>query len=147
MEYTTGSHTTYYLTYHIVWCTKYRYQLLTGEVAIRARELIRQIADRNEVRIVKGHVSRAHIHILVSIPPRLAIARFIQYVKGASSHKLFQEFPHLKKRYWGQHLWARGYFVTTVGNINEDQIARYIENQDTKPKREDDFQISTDFSP
>lgn len=130
VQYIHGSHSTLYLKYHLIWCTKYRYKILTGDVAIRTRELIRQIALRNEVSIEKGHVSTDHIHLLVSTPPTLSISHLIQYFKGASSLKLFQEFPHLKKKYWGQHLWARGYFASTVGNVNEKQIKDYIEHQD-----------------
>ena len=132
-DYTHGSHSTYYLKYHLVWCTKYRYKVLTGDVATRTRDLIRQIALRNDIKIEKGHVSQDHIHLLVSILPTSAVSKIMQYLKGSSSIKIFQEFPHLKKKYWGQHLWARGYFVATVGNVNEKQIKDYIEHQD-EPK-------------
>ena len=145
MEYKKGSHSTYYLKYHVIWCTKYRYEILTGEVGIRTRELIRQIASRNEIKIEKGHVGKDHIHLLIEVPPVLSISKVMQYLKGASSRKLLDEFGTLKKRYWGQHIWARGYFVTTVGNINEDQIKEYIENQD-KDSKDDDFRVG-DFSP
>ena len=103
--------------------------MLRGEVAERARELIRQTCEMREVQIVRGAVSADHVHMLVSAPPRLAPAKLVQYVKGRSSRRLQDEFSHLKKRYWGRHLWARGYFCATVGAVNEDTVREYIESQ------------------
>jgi putative transposase len=82
-----------------------------------------------EVTIVRGAVSPDHIHLLVSAPPLLSPAKLVQYVKGKSSRRLQEDFPHLRKRYWGQHLWARGYFCATVGAVDEKMIMEYIENQ------------------
>ena len=140
-EYRTGSHSKYDLKYHIVWCPKYRYGVLTGEVAERVRELVREICKANYVYIVSGHVRPDHVHLLVSIPPNIAVSKFMQYVKGKTGRKILQEFEHLRKRYWGQHLWARGCFAVTVGDVNEKMIAEYIENQDTEQKN-DNFRIS-----
>ena len=95
----------------------------------RARGLIRQICAAREVTIVRGAVSPDHIHLLVAAPPQLAPAKLVQYLKGRSSRMLQEEFPHLRKRYWGQHLWARGYFCATVGAADEKTIQAYIENQ------------------
>lgn len=142
-EYRRGAHTVYDIQYHFVWVTKYRYHVLRGEVAERARELIRQSCMSREIKILKGHISRDHIHLLVSCPPRLSPAKVMQYVKGRSSRLLQQEFPHLKKRYWGQHIWARGYFCATVGAVTEEQIREYIEKHDREPPRED-FSIGSD---
>jgi putative transposase len=102
---------------------------LRGEVAERARDVIRQICRAREVRIVRGAVSPDHIHLLVSVPPLLSAAKLVQYVKGKSSRELQQDFPHLRKRYWGQHMWARSYFCATVGVVDEKTIMEYIENQ------------------
>ena len=129
VEYRTSSHAIWEIKYHIVWITKYRYRVLRGEVAERARDLVRQICEAREVRIVRGAVSPDHIHMLVSAPPQLAPSKLVQYVKGRSSRRLQEEFPHLRKRYWGQHLWARGYFCATVGAVDEATIQQYIENQ------------------
>lgn len=122
-----GSHTAYNIQYHLVWVTKYRFKVLRGEVAGRARELIRQSCMSREIKILKGHVSQDHVHLLVSSPPVLSPAKIVQYLKGRSSRMLQQEFSHLKKRYWGQHLWARGYFCSTTGEITTEQIKEYIE--------------------
>jgi putative transposase len=141
MTYKKGSHSIYDLKYHIIWCTKYRYRVLTGEVAHRTREIIREICAANYVDILSGSMSTDHIHILVSVPPSLSISKLMQYIKGKSGRKLFQEFAHLKKRYWGQHIWARGYFAVSVGNLNDKQVQEYIENQELHHK-EDSFSIT-----
>ena len=128
-EYRTSAHAVFDLKYHLVWITKYRYKILRGRVAERARDLIRQICQARSVVIVRGAVSPDHIHMLVSAPPDLAPAKLAQYIKGRSSRRLQDEFPELRKKYWGQHLWARGYFCASVGAVDEDTIKRYIESQ------------------
>ena len=130
-EYRKDGHTVYSITYHFVWVTKYRYHVLTGEVARRARDLIRQTCLTRGITILSGSIGKDHVHILVSCPAKLSPAKIMQYIKGRSSHLLQDEFPHLKKRYWGQHLWARGYFCGTVGNVDEETIRRYIDTQPT----------------
>lgn len=141
MEYRRGSHSLYDLKYHIVFCTKYRYRVLTGQVAIRTREVIREICAANYINIISGSMSPDHVHILASVPPSISISKAVQYIKGRSSRKLLQEFALLRKRYWGQHLWARGYFVVTVGNVNSEEVQKYIEQQEEHHKK-DDFRIS-----
>jgi putative transposase len=98
------------------------------------------------VVIVRGAVSPDHIHMLLSAPPQLAPAKLVQYIKGRSSRRLQEEFPELRKRYWGQHLWARGYFCATVGVVNEETIKAYIENQ-RWDEDEEGFKISTPTEP
>ncbi len=125
-EYRQGGHTVYDIQYHLVWATKYRYQVLRGEVAERTRDIIRQVCMSRELTIVEGHVSVDHVHILVSCPPTLSPAKIVQYIKGGSSRKLQEEFSHLQKRYGGQPLGARGYFCATVGTVTQAQIQEYI---------------------
>lgn len=115
--------------------------MLTGETAKRVRDLIREICASNYVEIISGSMSPDHVHILVSVPPNISISKLMQYVKGKSSRKIMSEFDHIKKKYWGQHIWARGYFVTTVGHVNEQQVQEYIENQELHHQR-DNFSIS-----
>ena len=136
-----GSDSLYDLKYHVVFCTKYRYRVWTGQVASRAREIIREICSSNYVDIISGSMSPDHIHLLISVPPSLSISKIVQYIKGKSSRKLLMEFDLLKKRYWGQHLWARGYFVVSVGNVNAEEVQKYIEQQEEHHKK-DDFKIS-----
>ena len=128
-EYRHSAHATYDLKYHVIWITKYRYKILRGRVAERARDLIRQVCGAREVVIMRGAVSPDHIHMLLSAPPHLAPMKLVPYRKGRSSRKLQEEFAELRKRYWGQHLWARGYFCATVGAVDEATIKAYIENQ------------------
>lgn len=139
-HYRKGSHTIYDCKYHIVWIPKYRYPILTGQVALRVRELVRQIAMANEVDILSGSVSSDHVHIHVSIPPYLSVSKFVQFVKGATSRKLQMEFENIRKRYWGQHVWARGFFVATVGNVTEEMIQEYIRKQGQLDE-DDEFRI------
>ena len=141
MSYKRGSHTTYDLKYHIIWCTKYRYRILTGDVANRVRELIREVCKANYVDILSGSMSPDHIHLLVSVPPNISLSKVMQYVKGKSSRKVMMEFANIRKRYWGQHIWGRGYFAVTVGNVNEEDIQKYIENQEMEHQK-DNFSIS-----
>ena len=138
-----GSHTVYHIQYHFVWVTKYRHKVLRGEVAERARELIRQSCMSRDIKILKGHVSKDHVHLLLSSPPALSPAKIAQYLKGRSSHMLQQEFSHLKKRYWGQHLWARGYFCSTSGELTSEQIQGYIERHNEEDLGEQ-FTIDTE---
>ena len=128
-EYRKNSHAVYDIKYHIIWITKYRYQVLKGKVARRARELIIQGCQARNITIIKGSVGKDHIHMLISYPPTIAPAKVLQYLKGRSSRLLQEEFPELKRRYWGQHLWSRGYFCATVGSVTEEMIKQYIENQ------------------
>jgi putative transposase len=128
-EYRASAHAVFDIKYHVVWITKYRYKILRGRVAERARDLLKQICQAREVVIIRGAVSPDHIHMLVSAPATLAPAKLVQYMKGRSSRRLQDEFPELRKRYWGQHLWARGYFCASVGAVDEATIKKYIEDQ------------------
>ena len=124
----------------MVWTTKYRYEVLGGDVGIRCRELLRDIARSKEMQIYAGSVNRDHVHMLISIPPNVSVSRAVQFLKGKSSHKLLTEFSQLKKRYWGQHLWARGYWVASSGNVTDDVWKDYIKNQQP-PEPDDDFEV------
>ena len=117
------------LKYHVIWVTKYRYTILRGDIAERARDLLRQICVAREVTIIRGAVSPDHIHMVVAAPPQLSPSKLVQFMKGRSSRLLQREFPALRKRYWGQHLWARGYDCASVGAVDEQTIREYIEHQ------------------
>jgi putative transposase len=109
---------------------------MTGEVGTRVRELIRQVCREEEVEIIKGAVSKDHVHIFVSIPPKVTISRFVQRVKGFSAYKLLMEFKHLEKQFWGRHLWARGYFCVSSGQVTDEQVKAYIERQGVEDDEE-----------
>ena len=138
MDYRCGSHTVYNIEYHFVWVTKYRYRVLTGDVALRVRELVRQTCEAFEIRILSGVVSKDHVHLFVSAPPTLAPSEIARRLKGRTASKLFEEFPKLKKRYWGRHFWARGYFCATAGQVTDEMITLYLEHH-FEPKGDDNF--------
>ena len=141
-HYRKTSHAVYDIKLHLVWITKYRKPVLHGDVAIRLRELIREICKSLDVEIIKGHVSKDHLHILVSCPPNLAVSELMQSLKGKTSRKLLSEYRSLSREFWGRHLWARGYFVASSGNVTDEVIAQYIEMQDKMERaRDDDFSI------
>ncbi len=141
-EYRRSAHCVHDIKYHIVWITKYRKAVLTGQIAKRTRELIRGICKGNDVEILAGHVSKDHVHLLVSMPPHLSASKLVQYVKGATSRKLLMEHKELNQQFWGRHLWARGYFVASSGNVTDEVIAEYIRNQDLEAAKEDNFEVS-----
>ena len=140
MKYRNGSHNKYKIEYHFVWVMKYRYRVLTGDVGLRVRELARQTCEHLEIEILRGVVSQDHVHLLVSAPPNLSPSEIMRRIKGRTSTKLFQGFPQLKKRYWGQHFWARGYFCVTAGELTKEMIKEYLEHHfERKPN--DNFEV------
>jgi len=133
MSYRKTSHSVYDLKYHVVWITKYRKAVLHGEVALRLRELVRQTCATMDVYNVSGHIAADHVHLLVSVPPHVSVSTLMQRIKGRSSRKMLQEFGELRRRFWGRHLWARGYFAASSGNVTDEVIKQYIESQGEKP--------------
>jgi len=141
-NYRASAHTRFDIKYHFVWTTKYRKAVLAGEVGIRLRELVREICRTNEIEILQGHVSRDHVHVLVSAPPNMSPSKIMQYIKGKTSRKLMMEFRHLNRQFWGRHMWARGYFVATSGNVTDEVIQEYIRLQGQEaPKDDENFQV------
>lgn len=133
MQYDTGKHCVFYHRYHIVWSTKYRFKVLHGDLRLRIRDIIRLVCAENGVAIVKGVLSSDHVHMFVSVPPKLAISDLVRKMKGRSSRKIQQEFPHIRKRYWGRRFWGRGYFSTTSGAITQDTVLQYLEKHIPDP--------------
>lgn len=142
-EYRKATHTIYNLQVHIAWITKYRYKVLREAIAERAKELVRRICVENRVEILSGVVSPDHIHILVSMDPSMSVSKLVMYIKGKTSRKLQMEFPELGKKYWGQHLWARGYFAVSVGNVTAEMIKNYIEGHVEGEESSDPFRIES----
>lgn len=133
-----SSHTTTRLTAHVVWVTKYRYHVLEGDIKVRCRDLIVQICDAEDVRILKGVVSKDHVHMHIEYAPRLALSDLLKRLKGRSSRMLQAEFPHLKKRYWGRHFWAIGYGAWSTGNITDEMVQQYLEHHRQQSNGETD---------
>lgn len=128
-HYRLGAHTKTDLKVHLVWVPKYRKAVLTGEIAIRVRDLLRQIAAEHELEIVSGKVARDHVHLFISYRANQQVSQIMQWLKGISSRVLLQEFPLLRKRFWGRHLWARGYLAVSSGTITDEMIREYIDEQ------------------
>jgi putative transposase len=123
-----GSHTVYQLQVHVVFCTKYRYRVLRGEIQERCRDLIRQVCDRLDVRILKGVVSADHVQLHLSYRPQHALSEIVRRIKGRSARRLLEEYPTLKKRYWGGHFWGIGYGAWSTGEITEEIVNAYLEH-------------------
>ena len=138
-DYRHGAHSVFEIHLHLVWVTKYRKPVLVGAVGMRLRELIREVCGRLDVHILKGHVSKDHVHLLVSIPTQVTISRLVQHLKGKTAYKMLQEFAPLRKQFWGRHLWARGYFCCSSGNVTDEVVAEYIANQGEPGP--DDFRV------
>jgi putative transposase len=143
-EYNHGEHSIHDVKYHFVWLTKYRYKILVGQIAQRTRELLIQGCSARGITIVEGSIGKDHVHMLLSCPTNLAPSKIVQYLKGRSSRMIQDEFPELKKRYWGQHLWARGYFCATVGSVNKDTIQDYINHQFEQGEQQH-FKVEDEF--
>ena len=143
-RYRLGAHTKFDLKVHLVWIPKYQKKALVGPVAIRVRDVIRQIAIEHEFQIISGRVARDHVHVLVSYRPYQDVSSIAQWLKGISSRVLLQEYAHLRKQFWGRHFWARGYLAVSTGNITDEMIKKYIEEQEGEPIDEEGrFQIDT----
>ena len=128
MQYARSSHCVYYHRYHLVWATKYRYKVLFGDVRLRVRDICHQVCGENGVEILHGVLSRDHVHMFVSVPPKLAVSDLVRKMKGRSSYKIQREFPEVRQRYWGCRFWGRGYFSTTNGAITENAVLQYLDN-------------------
>ena len=128
MENRKSSHTTTNIMVHIVWITKYRYPVLKGDIKKRCHQLIIQICDSMDIRIIGGVVSKEHIHLHIEYAPKLSISDIVKRLKGRTSNKIQMEFPQLKKRYWGKHLWAIGYGAWSTGNITKEILAEYLKH-------------------
>lgn len=134
------SHTVYCCMYHIVWTPKYRFRVLEGKIKEFVENKIRQISEWYSVEIEEMSVQLDHVHIVCSIPPKLSVSNYVGIVKGKSAIKIFEKKRYLKEKpFWGNHFWARGYFVSTVG-IDEEKIKRYVkyQEQQEKDQEEDD---------
>ena len=140
-EYRKAAHVVYRLRYHFVFITKYRKPVLRGQIARDIRDLTREICRSKDIEIIKGNIRPDHVHLLLDVPPHLAPSKVMQAIKGKTSHHLLQDSRKLRKEFWGRHLWERGYFVVSTGDVSEDVVARYIEHQDVEPD-DGGFQIT-----
>ena len=136
------SHSLYECKYHIVFCPKYRYKILQDEVAKYVQQQIYRLCDHKDgVEVIELNVQKDHVHLVVAIPPKYAVSKFMGYLKGKLALKLFDRYPQVRKRYWGQHLWSRGYCVSTIG-LDEERIRKYVKWQNKKDDNTDATQRS-----
>ena len=140
-DYRYGSHTVSRLTVHLVWVTKYRYKVLTGDIQKRCRELLIQVCDSEDVRILSGVVSRDHVHMHIEYRPSLSISDLVKRLKGRSSRLLQNEYTELHRRYWGKHFWAVGYGAWSTGNITEKMVEEYLSRHKSSANDKENFKL------
>jgi len=139
-DYESLSHSVWDCKYHVVFIPKYRKKTLYGELRRRFGEVFRTLARQKESQVLEGHLMPDHVHMLISIPPKYSVAQVIGYMKGKSAIHVARTFFDHKRNFVGQHFWARGYFVSTVGR-DEAAIREYIRNQEIEDKRQDQLRL------
>jgi putative transposase len=134
------AHAIWECKYHLVWCPKYRFKILQGEVGKSIRTVVKELCEWRKLEILAGNVQIDHIHLVLTIPPKYSVSEVVGFLKGKSAIKIFDMYPVLKKRYWGRHFWAKGYCVSTVG-LNEEQIKEYVRWQLKKDRDMDQLKM------
>jgi len=131
------SHTLYQCKYHMVFCPKYRYRILVGDLAGYVyREIYRLSEQKDKVEVLEANVQADHVHIVMSIAPKHSVSSIAGFLKGKLALRVFQTYPEVKKRLWGGKLWSRGYCVSTVG-IDEEKVRKYVRWQETRDKHQE----------
>jgi len=129
------SHTIWHCQYHIVWVPKYRFRMLSGKVGEEVERCIRAFCEQQAAEVVELNIQVDHVHLLVLVPPKVSISEFVGTIKGRTAIRVFNKFRHLKhKPYWGNHFWARGYCLDTVG-LDAEKIQKYVKYQQEKEER------------
>ena len=139
-EYESLCHTAWECKYHVVFIPKCRRKVLYAQLRRYLGEVFRRLAKQKESRIEEGHLMSDHVHMLIAIPPKYAVSQVIGFIKGKSAIHLARVYGERKRNYVGQHFWARGYFVSTVGR-DEEQIRTYIQNQEREDERLDQLRL------
>ena len=133
----TLSHSTYRCQYHIVFAPKYRRKEIYGTLKKDIGEILRKLCEQKGVEIIQAEACVDHVHMYVAIPPKMCVSEFMSYLKGKSTLMLFDRHPEYRTKWGDRHFWARGYFVSTVGNVNEETVRKYIQEQEENDKLED----------
>jgi putative transposase len=129
------SHSLWHCQYHIVWTPKCRIRILEGEVGQEVTNCIRAFSEQKQFEIIELNVQKEHVHLIVMVPPKLSISDYMGIVKGRTAIRVFNKFRKLKKHpYWGNHFWARGYCVDTVG-LDAEKIRQYVKYQEAKERQ------------
>ena len=134
------AHAVWKCKYHLVWCPKYRFRILKGDIGKSVREILKQLCKWKDIEILAGNVQADHIHLVLTIPPKHSVSDLVGFLKGKSATKVFDMHPELKRRYWGRHFWAKGYCVSTVG-LDEEEIKKYVKSQLNKDKNIDQLKL------
>jgi len=143
--YRKSSHAVYRCEYHFVWIPKYRYRVLVKDIKNRLKEILTELCEWLDIDILEGAIASDHIHMYISVPPKHSPSHVMKILKGRSAEYLRRDYPDLNKKYWGLHIWARGYFVSTVG-IDRDVIRNYVKEQQDNQIREDQLRLWRDSS-
>ena len=139
------SHVIYKCEYHIVWVPKYRLRILKGTIKTLVESDIRSLCEWKGCEVQELNIQEDHVHLLVSVPPKVSISKLMGILKGKIAIKLFKSYPELKQKpYWGNHFWARGYFVSTVG-LDEEMIRKYVKHQEKEERIVEENQQRFDF--
>ena len=127
-------HTRWNCTYHVVFIPKYRRKILFGSNKKDVAEILKKLCEMKSVKLIEGKVCIDHVHVYVAIPPKLSVSEFMSYLRGKSALMFFDRHPEAGSKWGERHLWARGYYVSTVGNVNEETIRNYIKEQEENDK-------------
>lgn len=139
-EYESLNHTKYECKYHVVFIPKCRRKALFGQIGRELGPVFRTLTERRECRIEEGHIANDHVHMLLSVPPKYSVAAIVGFIKGKSAIHIARTYIGVRRNFVGQHFWARGYFVSTVGR-DEAMIREYIQNQEAEDKRIDQMKL------
>ena len=135
------SHVIYYHNYHIVWTPKYRFRVLEGVIQELLDADIRALSEWKGAEVLELNIQKDHIHMVVSVPPKISISELMGTIKGKTAIKIFKSYSALKKKpYWGNHFWSRGYFSSTIG-LDEETIRKYVKYQEDEERREESQQL------
>ena len=140
-DYRSLNHTKWECKYHVVFIPKYRKKAIFGQIRRYLGEVFRRLAEQRESRIEEGHLMSDHVHMMISIPPKYSVSQVIGYIKGKSAIHIAREFSGRKRNFVGQHFWARGYFVSTVGR-DEAVVREYIRHQEQEDQRQEQLRFN-----
>lgn len=133
-------HTKWECKYHVIFIPKFRRKALYGELRRYLGEVFKRLAEQKECRVEEGHLLADHVHMMIAIPPKYSVSQVIGYIKGKSAIHLAQTYGERKRNFVGQHFWARGYFVSTVGR-DETMVREYIRKQEDEDRRLDQIRL------
>ena len=134
------AHAVWQCKYHVIWCPKYRFRVLSGALQRSVADLLQQLCEWKNLEVLELNVQEDHVHLLLSIPPKFSVSEIVGFLKGKSAIKIFDKHLELKKRYWGRHFWAKGYCVSTVG-LDEQRIRQYVKWQKEKDRKAEQLSL------